>query len=125
MAEPRLVVDDTYTRDGTFQLTWYFPDEGEIGGSVGDAWLSNKDVKRENVAADELESWILEHATVSLADEVRDHDGFYFATKSRAAAALRVAKAALETTVVDKPLEEWEQKALAAGWKPPSGRMKK
>jgi len=45
--------------------------------------------------------------------------GFTFDSLSDAQAALRVAKDALKG---GRPYQDWELKALKAGWKPPKGR---
>lgn len=51
----------------------------------------------------------------------RDSHGFYWESLSDANATLKVIKLALKDKS-DKPLEDWEIKALAAGWKPPNNK---
>jgi len=47
-----------------------------------------------------------------------DTYGAYWESKKQAQAALRVAKEALKQ---ERPLPDWAQKALEAGWTPPKG----
>ena len=50
----------------------------------------------------------------------RDHSGFFWETKTAAQAALRVARAAISAGA-DRPIPDWAQKALEAGWRAPKG----
>lgn len=51
----------------------------------------------------------------------RDGKGFYWESKLDAQMALKEIKIALKNKS-DKPMEDWEIKALAAGWKPPKSK---
>ncbi len=61
---------------------------------------------------------------VRLSADSRDGETLIWDTVTGARNALRIARARLcLLRSKQAPLEPWERKALAAGWKPPKGRM--
>lgn len=110
MTRDRLVLEDDAR--GNYRIMWYLAEERDLGATLGDEWpLRLVEANSEHGRAT---------TAVSTSKGVdRDDQGFYWETKLAAATALKMAKAALK----NRPLEDWEQKALAAGWKPPKGRM--
>jgi hypothetical protein len=115
---PYLVVDDREDRNYKYRLSWYIPEDNGIGGSVGDVKHTESDLK--TVDADAVDA-VIAYLTASKLDGVlTDHAGFYWESRAKAQAALRVVKAAIAAGA-DRPMPDWAQKALAAGWKAPKG----
>ena len=104
------IIIDGY--DDCWRLAWYLVEEEEIGLIVGDSRI-------QKVPSDP-DDW-----KVYMADLIakrsegvqRDCVGLYWKSRSGAAAALRAIKQ--QWKVGKRPLEDWEHKAIAAGWKPP------
>lgn len=111
MARSELVVEERNT--GMWGLFW-LTEDGDLGMAVGDIQFRN-----EPKNADDHKIWRVDKAAKVFANGERDQRdrGYEFNTKTHALKALRAANAALKKG----PLEEWEAKALAAGWKPPKG----
>ncbi len=125
MAKDRLVVTELRGGHG-YCVGWYLAEEQEMGLLLGEAWRKNRRTKdRAVVSDDELDTWAAEHALASLEHERRGEGCFEFESRAQAAAALKLARAAIKAARAEVPLEEWEKKALAAGWKPPRGWAKK
>ena len=110
---PTLVLEEAR---GRFYLCWQYPEDtgGVLGQDPSDGEGSCPDDKDQ----DAWEHWVASKAIRSCKEVQRDPYGFYFESEALAKKALRVAKAALKA---DKPIPEWAEKALAAGWKPPKG----
>jgi len=115
VARSEFIVEER--RNGTWGLFWLTQD-GDLGMAVGDIQFSN-----EPRDADDHEIWRVNNAAKVFANDERDYldRGYEFDTKTAALKAQRAANAALK----NGPLEEWEAKALAAGWKPPKGWKKR
>ena len=125
MAKDRLIVEEMRGGYG-YCVGWYLAEEQEMGLLLGESWGRNARAKdAADVLEDELDTWAAEHAISKLPHSRQGAGCFEFESKTDAAAALRVAKAAIEAAHAARPLEDWEKKALAAGWKPPKGWIKK
>jgi len=97
-----------------------------MGLLLGQAWNKNRRTKdRALVKDDDLETWAAEHALAPLKHERQGEGCFEFESYASARAALALARAAVRAAQADVTLEEWEKKALAAGWKPPRGWKKR
>lgn len=118
MAEPRLVVAISDPGSPGYRLTWYFPDEEDMGGSIGEAVYTANNLKE--VDAGDVDCVIAYLAIKQMDGVKRDSCGFYWKTRAAANAALKIVKAAIKAGV-DRPLPDWAQKALAAGWQAPKG----
>lgn len=115
--KPYLVVNDHEARDWKYRLSWYFPDDDDIGGSVGDEEYTAEQLTDPEVDRDCVVAYL---AAKDTPDVARDCTGFYWETAAKANAALRVVKAALRSDG-GAPMPDWAIKALAAGWKAPKG----
>lgn len=116
MAKPQLVVDDN-SDNGRHRIAWYFPEDGDIGGNIGE-----KKYKETDLAKAKPDDW--DHVAASLAAEqtenvARDNYGLYWESYDDARRALRAIKLAVKSK--SKPWPEWAVKASAAGWKAPKG----
>jgi hypothetical protein len=94
---PYLIVDDAESGNWKYRLSWYLPEDGDIGGSIGASPYTEIDLK---------------------ALDASDVSGFFWDTRAAAQSALRVAKAAIKAGV-DRPIPDWARQALAAKWTPP------
>lgn len=110
-----LTVTDHIGR-GEFRIAYYFEEDSDFGAFLGESSTDGKDKAPKK--PEEWEHWRANKVCVDLQAE-QDNRGFYWHTKAKATAALRQIKEALKHA--DKPLPEWAEKALAAGWKPPKG----
>jgi len=117
MRAPYLVIDDHDERNYKYRLSWYLPEDDDIGGSLGDPEYTEADLKTAD--ADDVDS-VIAYLAVSKMGVPKDYNGFYWETRSQAQSALRIAKAAIAAGV-DRPMPDWATKALAAGWKAPKG----
>lgn len=115
---PYLVVDDREECHWKHRLSWYIPEDEDIGGSLGDEQYTEDDLTK--VDASDVDCVVAYLAASKLDTVQRDHSGFYWETRSQAVAALRIVKAAIAAGV-DRQMPDWAQKALAAGWKAPKG----
>lgn len=115
MARSEFIVEDRIS--GTWGLFW-IGEDGEPGMAVGDIQF-----RKEPNDADKHKIWRVNNAAKVFSNG--EHDsldrGYEFDTKTAALKAQRAANVALK----NGPLEEWEAKALAAGWKPPKGWKKR
>lgn len=115
----RLVVIEGLGHYG-YQLAWKLGDSGEIGLIVGEGKTPvHQGLGDPPMGQDDWEVWTATRTARGLADEVTP-SGFIFHEERRAREALRACNAALKKA--KRPLEDWEAKALAAGWKPPKNR---
>lgn len=109
-----LVIDERGREYDWYRLVWYIREWQDYGGIVGDTIpgdVAPKDVE-------EWDVWQAARSVMALADG-RDHEGYYFTSKSKARAALAAANAGLLSG--EAPLPEWALIAKAAGWTPPEG----
>lgn len=114
----KLVVDDSGLR-GAIRLTWVLEEEDDLGGSIGDGYDPKDPEPDRGVDVEAWESWAAERAALPFRDPDARHEyGFEFATTAKAKAALAAIKI---RWTAKRPLYEWEQKAIAANWKPPKG----
>ena len=106
-----------------YRIKWSFPEDAEglndMGAALGDDLaLMEEPLDLTN------EHQVATRAVVGTGEQTDSRDygnGFYWASRSAAAKALTLANAAIKAAKFNRPLEDWEQKALAAGWKPPKG----
>lgn len=101
----RLTVSDE--RRGIHRVVWFIAEADDYGATLGDGPAAEDDHGIATVAAQ------------STPGCEKDSTGLYWYSRAEATVALKAANAALK----NKPLADWEQKALAAGWKPPKGRL--
>ena len=109
-----LVIDERGLEYEWYRLVWYIREWQDYGGIVGDTIpgdVAPKDVE-------EWEVWQAARSVRALADG-RDRDGYYFASKSKARAALAAANAGLLNS--EAPWPVWALRAKEAGWTPPEG----
>lgn len=113
----RLAIKD-WNRDSSYTIGWFLPDVGDFGQMLGDGAESTSEGTDPDTkaACDAIRALPPEHAPEAL----NAHEWRWY-SKSGAAAALRVAKAAVAAAKSNRPLPEWAQQALAAGWKAPKG----
>ena len=98
------------------RVAWFIAEEGDIGAILGDRKVPTKLPPNEDP---DWEHFAACHAVRDSEGCQRDGEGYYFDTRTAAETAKRSAVAAMK----NKPLADWERKALSAGWKPPKGRM--
>lgn len=100
-----------------YHLAWYLADEEDIGAYVGESHLVGKEPDRAS-QPDEWEVWTANRIAREDPDHDEDEMGFYWESKAAAQRVLTKINLALKAK---RPLFDWEQKALDAGWKPPKG----
>lgn len=116
MSGAKLVLDDS---GDDFRLGWDFFD-----GEGINSWLGNELAAAEEWHAagrpesEDADNFAANLAVKDLAHQL-DRDDFRWESRSAAQKALAVAKAAAKNPY--GRILDWEQKALAAGWKPPKG----
>ena len=114
MKEKLIVYEDRNAGQRVYRIGWYLPDDEDMGMTLGEdlSDIAQCDDKEHKAATQAIEAW----------DDVElDGDGYYWESKSKAQAALRVAKQAVEELSSTTPMPEWAKQALAAGWKAPKG----
>lgn len=116
--DPYLVVDDRGEGNYKFRLSWFLPEDDDIGGSVGDSTYTEADLK--TLDASNVDCAVAYLAISKSGTVRRDVSGFYWETRGEAQGALRIVKAAIAAGV-ERPMPDWANKALAAGWKAPKG----
>lgn len=104
--------------DHHVSIVWCDEVDG-VGATVGECWREHEEGQAPDREKNEdsWDCWAAEHAAASFADEMNS-DGFAFYSMTTARKAMAAIKAALKAK---RPLFDWEQKALAAGWKRPKG----
>lgn len=115
MAKPRLFIDDDRSY---YRITWYLPDEGDHGATLGESRYTRAHLERAKCDDD----WEHIAATIAVSEAPgvqRDRDGYYWESRKDAVAALRTANTVLKNR--KKPWPEWALQAQAAGWKAPKG----
>jgi hypothetical protein len=116
MSNAQLVVDAD--RLG-YYICWYFPDEGDQGGTLGEStYTAAQLAKAEPADWEHIKATITAGQTAGV--ERAGHDGYRWESRTDAFAALRAIKAAIKDKS-NKPWPEWAVQAKAAGWKPPKG----
>lgn len=115
MSKPYLVVE----QEGySFKLCWFFPEDSDLGGSIGDTEYTETDLLK--ATGEDRECAIAYLAAVKTPGVVKGDCSLTWESKSAATSALRVVKAALATDG-GAPMPDWANRALAAGWKMPKG----
>lgn len=110
MAAKLVIEEERYT----FRIYW--AEDDDLGGHLCQDQTDGKgDPPKDR---DDWEHWAASKAVRGLQTTQFDATGAYWESKKDAQAALRVAKEALKQ---DRPLPDWAQKALEAGWVPPKG----
>ena len=100
-----------------YRLAWYFEDEGDFGGIVGEELYTENALK--NASADDREAIVAQLTAAKTEGVQRDAVGYFWESKKDALGALRACKTAMKNT--ETPWPEWAIKAQAAGWKAPKG----
>lgn len=115
MSKDRLDIIEAHDRWSGFAIGWFNEEEG----IEGDLHLGERSAYK-----DDDEHKEVSEAVRPMCDE-SDGDGeLTWESMSGAKKALTVARAKLkEIRSTKKPLEDWELKAIEAGWKPPKGRL--
>lgn len=114
MSKDKLVIEAD--RHG-YRIQWYIASMEDLGAVLGESPVITR-----VTSLPDSEDWEHEVASVAVIGTngiERDSTGYYWESRTNALAALKIANAALK----NRPLADWEQKALAAGWKPPKGRL--
>lgn len=109
---------------------WYIgweSDDGEgVNLYIGEGLLdvvNNSEIDPEIIAAELCMKRLAEAGKWECRDS-HYRGAWRIPSKKAAREALAACKAAIKAAASKKPpLEEWEQKALDAGWKPPKGRL--
>lgn len=129
-AKPKLVVTE---ENNGFGIAWYFPEEEDIGGRIGE-WIHTSDdlvaVEEEIRQAaktgsvdDELfekrENIVVAIAASTTRNVQARTFGYLWESRSDANAALRLINGAIKNLSRDVPWPDWATQAAAAGWKPP------
>ena len=106
----KLVVDEVF---GEFRISWWV--DGEMGLSIGEAGEDETSASVEDMETQQAEK--LGRAFAARHDiYVLPSSAINFETASTATRALRFIKQGMKAC---RPLLEWEQQALQAGWIPP------
>lgn len=101
-------------------LAWYLAEIQDYGTGVGDEFNSREPAPDRKDQPDEWDVWTANMAAKDAPGRVMiPHEPFYWETEKQAKIALKLVNAALKVSKGAKPLQDWEKKALAAGWKPP------
>jgi hypothetical protein len=112
MADKLVVVEEKFL----YYIQWELDDGDDMGAYLcQDKEDGTGDPPKER---DEWEQWAASRAVRGAEGVAFDFKGAYWESEKLARAALRVAKEALKQ---ERPLPDWAQKALEAGWKPPKG----
>lgn len=129
--KPKLVIEDFGPYGDDIGIGWDFCDGEGVNLFVGDTrGMANCPVPDD----DERHLWAAEVAAAKYIAEHPDavkeaprspySRAYHFTSEKHGRAVLALAKAAVAEVLSKKaPLADWEQKALAAGWKPPKGRL--
>lgn len=117
MRKPYLVVDDRDGRNWQWRLSWYIPEDEDLGGSLGEFDYT----ELQKLDPDDHDGLAAYRAVEAIEGVEKDSGGFYWDSRGKALAALRIAKAAIKAGADSRPLPDWATKALAAGWKAPKG----
>ena len=97
-------------------IAWFC--DGEEGGHIGECYDATK-AEPPRSDDESWQQWTIERAALPFCADGHDHrNGFKFENQAMARKAMAAIKLALKAT---RPLFDWENKALAAGWKPPKG----
>lgn len=115
MSEAMIVFRES--RRGEWRLVWYFPDEGEDGGTLGEKGPISKRLASSS-DRDQRELYLIDRA---LRGARRDGRGFFWSSKEDAMRAMKLARAACDAAESTKPWPDWAVRASAAGWKAPKG----
>jgi hypothetical protein len=96
---------------------WLVNDE-EYGEEVG-LWLGQAPQlePEDGAEREEWETYLVDQA-LKVAGTECDNDGFFWETESQCKKALKLAREAMK---FERPVPDWAQKAIAAGFKPPKG----
>jgi hypothetical protein len=113
MKDRLMVVDDR----SVYRIQWYLAEEGDMGATLGEGTVPK--VATSPPGSDDWQHEIASIAAGASDGVSRDCRGFFWETRAAASSALKATKAAMK----NQPLADWESKALAAGWKPPRGRL--
>jgi hypothetical protein len=114
MSEKLVIIDNS---DGTFRISWYFPDDCEEGGFLGQSHTDGEGAEPSNI--DDWAHWVASRAVKPFVDNQDDYRGFVFEKLSTAKKALKAANLALKLGRNSRPMPAWAVTALEAGWKPP------
>lgn len=117
MKEKLIVYDDR----GIYRIGWYLPDDDDMGMSLGEDLSSISQCKDKEHKAATIALYQVANKLCNLEGMELDGFGFYWESKSKAQAALRLAKQAVKDLGSATPMPEWAKQALAAGWKAPKG----
>jgi hypothetical protein len=107
----RLVVEEDR---GVWRVQWWIASGGDMGAVLG-----QEDVVPAVTSKPGSDDWDHETATVAAHASTgcqKDHTGFFWESQ-------KLARAAANAAIKNRPLADWERKALESGWKPPNGRV--
>jgi hypothetical protein len=112
----KLVVDDQ--REGWI-IGWASPEDGVVDAVIGNEYFpADKDPDRAwCISTDTLK----EYFTKQEWGLPEPGEPFAFESERHAKEALRLINAKLHYAKQNKPIPDWAEKALAAGWSPPKG----
>lgn len=118
MAKDRLFVNKDLHRD-SYRITWYLAECDDTGGTLGEGdEYTDEDLAK---ASPEDRPHLVACITAAKTDGVeQDNRGFHWASKAKAATALRAINLAMRTDG-GAPWPDWAIKAKAERWTPPKG----
>lgn len=114
--QAKLILDE---HNYGWRIVWWFPEEGDIGGAVGEIKSTRADLKSKD--KDCRESAAVYFAALEHKPQQDQYCTFYWESKTKAQTALRACKLALKQLDEKTPWPAWAKTAYAAGWKPPRG----
>lgn len=122
MSEEGTLVASDECWDDRPRVGWFFDDEGEGGGTLGDA--EEMRTVPPPVPDESDGHWIATYAVAQAFPGVEADSTYGFRSDSmvQARKALAVAKRAIADAKLNRAPEPWEALALAAGWTPPKAR---
>lgn len=116
------IVDYADWSDSAYAIYWVCED-GETGAQLGEFAL--RSVTREPVNEADREFLLVERFAKKHARETggryQKDRGWVWETEKAAREFAYRLEAELKAAKSNRPLQEWEKQALAAGWKPPKG----
>lgn len=103
-----------------YRIQWRIAGWDDEGAIIGDVDYKEKDLEKNTEEWECIQAFLIAKKSIGVQ---KDNNGFFWETKKEAQAALKAIKVGLKDRS-NKPLEDWEIKALSMGWNPPKGERK-
>lgn len=104
-------------RGYVYKIGWYDPAEAMFGLMLANAQIADRDADDTNLASEVCKDYFDKYSMYL----PRVGSDYEFDDKRDAQACLRIINAKLHYAKKSKPIPDWAEKALAAGWSPPKG----